>query len=92
VLTVSGSAIVAIVKMDNPVKPNKNNKVQRFILSARKPFILYIPPGYVNGFKALEENTKIMFFSTSSLEESKNDDYRFPYDYWGKDIWEIENR
>lgn len=91
-LLVSGSAIVAVVKMTNSLKPSKDTKVQRFVLSARKPAILYIPQGFANGFRFLEENTKIIFFSTASLEESKNDDYRFPYDYWGKDIWKVKNR
>jgi dTDP-4-dehydrorhamnose 3,5-epimerase len=92
VFVVSGSAIVAAVKMDDTIKPNKSNEVCRFVLSSRKPNILYIPAGYANGLRAIEENTKIIFFSTSSLEESKNDDYRFPYDYWGKEIWNVENR
>jgi len=92
VLVVSGSAIIAVVEMNDTTKPKKSNEVHRFILSSRKPCILHIPAGYANGLKALEENTQIIFFSTSSLEESKGDDYRFPYDYWGKDVWEVENR
>jgi len=92
VLVVSGSAIIAAVEMDDTTKPKESNEVYRFILSSKKPCVLYIPSGYANGLKVLEENTKIIFFSTSSLEESKGDDYRFPYDYWGKEIWDVENR
>lgn len=91
-LVVSGSAIVAAVAMDDTKAPNKKNEVYRFVLSARKPSVLYIPPHYANGFKALEYNTKIIFFSTASLEESKGDDYRFPHDYWGENVWEVEDR
>lgn len=89
---VSGSALVVVVEMDNPQQPNKNNKPYRFVLSSRKSAILYIPPRHANGLRALEEGTKIIFFSTASLEETKKDEYRFPYDYWGKEIWEEENR
>ncbi len=92
VYVVSGSAIVAAVEMDDTEKPNKANKVYRFVLSARAPQILFIPEGYANGMRSLEENTRIMFYSTSSLEESKGDDYRFPHDYWGNEIWSVENR
>jgi len=92
VLVVSGSAIIAVVEMDDTAKPKKSNEVHRFILSSKKPSILHISAGYANGLRVLEENTKIIFFSTSSLEESKGDDYRFPYDYWGKEIWNVENR
>lgn len=87
-----GSAIVAAVKLDDIKSPSKHQKVNRFILSDRHPQILYIPPKYANGFKSLEDDTRILFFSTSSLEETKDDDFRFPADYWGKKIWEVENR
>lgn len=92
VLVVSGSAIVAAIEMDHHETPNKNNKVHRFVLSSRNPQIVFIPAGFANGFRPLEHDTKIMFFSTSSLEESKNDDYRFPHDYWGSEIWSVEHR
>ncbi|MFX1386349.1 MAG: dTDP-4-dehydrorhamnose 3,5-epimerase family protein, partial [Promethearchaeota archaeon] len=87
-----GSAIVAAVELDDIKSPSKNQKVNRFILSDKNPQVLFIPPRYANGFKPLEEDTRIVFFSTSSLEESKGDDYRFPVDYWGKEVWEVENR
>jgi len=51
---------------------------------------LCVPPGYANGFKTLEDNTIIMFYSTSTLEESKGDDYRFDWDKW--DIWQEDYR
>lgn len=89
---ISGSAIIAAVEMDDIKVPNKENEVHRFVLSARQPSILHIPAGYANGFRLLEMGTKIIFFTTSSLEESKGDDYRFPADYWGNDVWSIENR
>ncbi|MFX1413270.1 MAG: NAD-dependent epimerase/dehydratase family protein [Promethearchaeota archaeon] len=87
-----GSAIVAAVKLDDFKSPSKHQNVNRYILSDKHPQILFIPPRYANGFRPLEEDTRVIFFSTSSLEESKGDDYRFPADYWGKQIWEVENR
>ena len=87
-----GSAIVACVKMTSPINPDKNEKVERFVLSDKNPGILHIPAGYANGFRILEEGTIIIFFSTSTLEEAKGDDYRFPYNYWGEDVWKVENR
>jgi nucleoside-diphosphate-sugar epimerase/dTDP-4-dehydrorhamnose 3,5-epimerase-like enzyme len=92
VYVAKGSAIVAAVELDDVKSPNKNKKVNRFILSDKKPQVLFIPPKYANGFRPLEEDTRILFFSTSSLEESRGDDYRFPVDYWGKEVWEVENR
>lgn len=88
----NGTALLCIVPFENVESPNKKAKVERFILSSKSPKILYIPAGYANGVKTLEENTTVIFYSTSTLEESMHDDYRFPYDFWGKEIWESENR
>ena len=92
VYVVKGSAIIIAVELDNIKTPSKNAKLHRFVLSDKKPQIIFIPPKYAHGFRPLEKDTRLIFFSTSTLEESKDDDYRFPADYWGKSIWEIENR
>lgn len=78
VLVVSGAAIVAVVSMLD----EDETKAARYVLSADKPQVLYIPPSNYNGFKTLTDDTKIMFFSTSTLEESKDDDYRKNADCW----------
>lgn len=59
-------------------------------LSSKNPEILYIPAGYANGFKTLTDDAQIFFFSTSTLEESANDDIRFPYGHLN--IWEDKQR
>jgi dTDP-4-dehydrorhamnose 3,5-epimerase-like enzyme len=92
VFVVSGSAIVAAVKFDDPGKTNRDAKLHRFVLSDRQPQILHIPASHANGFRPLEPRTKILFFSTATLEDSAKDDYRFSYDHWGKDVWEVEFR
>lgn len=92
VYVVSGSVLICAVRITDKKKPDKSQKVERYILSDKKPTVLFIPPGYANGFRCLEDNTSIIFYSISTLKETKKDDFRFPYDYWGTDIWEIKNR
>ena len=92
VFAVAGSAIVAAVRLDDPAQPSRRAKVHRFVLSDRQPQTLHIPEGYANGFRPLEPGTQMLFFSTATVEESRADDYRFPYDYWGADIWSVEFR
>tara|TARA_Y100000034_G_C6879783_1_gene402925 strand:+ start:475 stop:921 length:447 start_codon:yes stop_codon:yes gene_type:complete len=92
VYVAKGSAIIAAVKMTSTKNPDKNEDVERFVLSEKSPSILHIPSGYANGFRVLEKDTTILFFSTTTLEEAKEDDFRFPHDYWGTEIWEIEHR
>ena len=78
-----GSALVGAVNLET-------EEIEKFVLSSKSPKILWIPPNYANGFKSLEENTKIIFFSTSSLEDSVGDDIRFDYVKWN--IWDEEYR
>lgn len=88
VYVASGSIKLCVVFLDDPVKPSKKNTVEKFILKAESPEIVYIPPQYTHGYKALEKGTKVIFFSTATLKESLVDDYRHPFDYWGKEVWE----
>ena len=90
VLCTKGAALVRAVKVDNWDSPSKDTKIERFVLSEKKPSILYIPEGYANGFMSLTDDMKLTFFSSSTLDESLNDDFRFSARYW--DNWEIEER
>ena len=90
VLVVQGAAIVGAVRIDDWDKPSKEAHVDRFVLSASQPSVLYIPGGFANGFKTLVSGTKVLFLSTSTLEESRGDDVRFDPRYW--DIWTVEER
>lgn len=84
----SGSAIVAAVPLD--AQPGDLGAVQRFVLSATSPKVLFIPAGYYNGFMNLTDDTILQFFSTSTLEQSKGDDIRQPFDRWN--VWDVEYR
>jgi len=91
VIVLKGSAIVAAVKIDNWKKPSKKQKVFRYVLSEDKPSVLYIPNGYANGFKSLTSDLKIMYLSTSTIEESKGDDIRYSADYFPQ-VWDVVER
>jgi dTDP-4-dehydrorhamnose 3,5-epimerase len=91
VYVVQGAALVAAVKIDDWENPPIPEKIDRFVLSGHKPAMLHIPAGYANGFKSLTPDMKIIFYSTSSIEESMKDDVRWPADRFG-DIWKVVER
>ena len=57
----SGAILIGTVNLET-------EEVERFVLSSSKPQVLYIPPGYANGFMNLQNDTKVIFFSTSTLK------------------------
>jgi len=85
VYVVTGAALIGVVEFE------KDDAIpQKFVLCEELPKVLWIPPGYGNGFMSLRDNTKIIFYSTSTMEETKGDDIRFAYDKWN--VWEEEYR
>ncbi|MDD4374253.1 MAG: dTDP-4-dehydrorhamnose 3,5-epimerase family protein [Bacteroidales bacterium] len=77
-----GSFLINWIKIDNWQQPSKDLETNTHTLSDSESEILIIPPGHVNGFKALEPDSTMIVFSDMSLEESKEDDYRFDLAYF----------
>ena len=90
VTVVQGAAVVAAVAIDDWDRPSKTAQVHRFVLSAQKPSILFIPAGYANGFMSLTPDTKLLFLSTATVEESRSDDVRYDARYWN--AWDVVER
>ena len=90
VVVMSGAAIIAAVEIDDWETPSKDLSVFRFTLSGVRPSAVIIPAGFANGFMTLTSESLICFFSSTSVEESVNDDIRFPARYW--DPWSVEER
>ena len=82
--SVQGSFVVKLIKIDNWGKPSDELKVLEYTLTAEKQEILYIPKGYVNGFKALKNNSKLMIMSNYGFNEIENDEIRFDKNKWSK--------
>ena len=90
IMCIQGSFQISCVQIKNFVKPDKKSKILSWVLNEHKPEILYIPSGYANGNMSLSNNAKLLIFSTSTLEESLQDDYRFDSRFW--DPWVINER
>jgi dTDP-4-dehydrorhamnose 3,5-epimerase-like enzyme len=90
VTVVQGAALIGAAPLRDGTHPSPDTPVNRYILSANHPSVLFIPPGYFNGFMSLTVDTKLMFFSTATLEESLDDDIRLEAHFWN--IWNIEER
>lgn len=85
VLVTKGTIMLSVMPLD------ALGEIDTFTLSDKKPQVLFIPAGNYNGFKTLTEDAQIMFFSTSTLEESKGDDIRLSAKEF-KEVWEVEER
>ncbi len=80
----SGSFKVILVQPDNWETPSMNLSREEILLTSKCSQILHITGGYATGFKALEDNSKLMVFSNFTLEESIADSYRFDRTIWYK--------
>jgi dTDP-4-dehydrorhamnose 3,5-epimerase-like enzyme len=79
---VKGSFLIGLVQPDNWENPSQNLKIEKIILSETESKVLFIPPGYANGIKALEENSKLMVFSNFTIQQAANDNIKFEINTW----------
>jgi dTDP-4-dehydrorhamnose 3,5-epimerase len=79
---INGSFVVVWKKIDDFTNPNDANQPKFAILQKKENNILSIPPGYVNGLKALEDNSEILVFSNFYLGEVSDDSFRFDKNLW----------
>lgn len=75
----SGSFEVQTIPIDPSGKPDTDQR-RKWMLNAADSPVLAIPGGFLNGFRALEESSRLMVFSDLDLEASKADDIRFSLD------------
>lgn len=90
VTVVAGAALVGAVPIDDWDHPSPSQPVRRYVLSALQPAVLGIPAGWANGFMSLTADTRLVFFSTATLDESREDDVRYDARHW--DIWTVGER
>lgn len=78
----NGSFKIHFVKIDDWEKPSKDLTVETIFVTVAESKIVHIPAGYANAIESLESNSKLISFSTLPLTDVKDDDVRFPSDYW----------
>ena len=77
-----GSFDVHLVQPDDWTNPSNDLPLISHKLSADNNEILHVPCGYANGFRALQDNSKLFVFSDFTMEQSAGDNYRFRFDLW----------
>tara|TARA_B100001059_G_C17634606_1_gene476173 strand:+ start:208 stop:642 length:435 start_codon:yes stop_codon:yes gene_type:complete len=85
-ICVQGSFQVKIIEVDDWENPSEDLEVHSYVLSSSKPEVLFVPEGCLNGFKAIEENSKLMIMSNYGMNEIEDDQVRFDKEKWNQ--WE----
>lgn len=82
----SGSFVINMVEIDNFENPSDRLTPIRIELDSRTPEILAVPNGYATGIKATSAVCRLQVFSNFGLEDSGNDDFRYPLEKWSA-VW-----
>ncbi|UWY28625.1 WxcM-like domain-containing protein [Flavobacterium sp. TR2] len=78
----SGAFNIYFLKIDNWENPSKDLTIETVYVSESDSKIVHIPAGYANAIESLEENSKLISFSTLPLSNVSDDDVLYPSDYW----------
>ena len=79
---ITGSFVVAWVKIDDFDNPSPDLIPEFHIIKAEESELVAIPKGYANGIKALEPNSEVMIFSDMEVEESVKEKIRYNPLWW----------
>ena len=79
---IAGGFKVVLVQPDDWKNPSLELEAEEYVLKAEDNRVLYIPGGRANGFKALSPGSKMMVFSSFTVEESSGDNYRYDKTLW----------
>jgi dTDP-4-dehydrorhamnose 3,5-epimerase-like enzyme len=83
---ISGVAKIAAANMDD------HKDVMVVTLTAHKPSLFLVPGGFYNGAQNLVLGTRLLIYSTLTMEEVKQDNFRLTWDAIRPDIWEAQYR
>ncbi len=78
----SGSFVVYLIGLSNFINPPEDVEPFKFELDSNNPAVLEVPGGFATGFKANQSSSKLLVFSNFTLEQSKQDDFRYPVTQW----------
>jgi dTDP-4-dehydrorhamnose 3,5-epimerase-like enzyme len=81
-VAVRGRIVIGAVRVEDWNHPQRTKTPLRFELEADSLDAVFVPGGYANGILSKEPGSAVLVLSSSTLEESKKDDFRIPMDTW----------
>lgn len=77
-----GSFAIGYVAIDNFENPSTDTLASIKVIKAEDKIVFHIPKGHANGLKSLESDSRIIVFSDLTLDEAKNDNFKFDANNW----------
>ena len=79
-----------VVLNDQRKGSSTEGTTMRFVMGGGKPRLLYIPRGVVHGVTNIGKHpAAIIYFVNQQFNPENPDEGRLPWDFLGKEIWEI---
>ena len=79
---IRGQFKVHVVAVQDFKNPDMETNPDSFVLDAAQPRLLSVNQGSATALRALQDNSSLLVFSDMTVENSKQDDYRFNIDTW----------
>lgn len=79
------------VLVDDRTDSPTYKQMDTYIISARNPSVIAVPPGVFHGWVALEDDTQLVSIGSEVYHREKPDEVRIPPDSFG-DVWTVKGR
>jgi dTDP-4-dehydrorhamnose 3,5-epimerase len=74
---------------DDRPDSSTHKEINTFVMGARQPAVLAVPPGVFHGWMSLEDDTQLISTASEVYNREKPDEVRVPYDSFGYD-WSVK--
>lgn len=78
----SGSFDVYYIQIDDFEEPSNHSSPVKQVLKENTPVVLAVPEGYATAIVAIENSSRLQVFSNFTVEQSKEDDFRYAINHW----------
>jgi len=77
-----GSFQLDLVKIDDWSRPNPKLVVERLIISENDQTLLAVPEGYATAFASYEDDSELLVYANSTIDDAIHDDHTWPITYF----------
>ena len=87
---ISNGSAKFVLKDDRGDSPTFG-EMMNFVIGARNPALIAVPPGVYHGWMSLEDNTQLISVASEFYNRDEPDEVRIPADSFG-DVWDVVGR
>lgn len=79
---ISGAFSLKYIEIDNWSNADTGLPIKEVLIDAKELNVVHVPPGYATAFQALQDNSELLVFADSAIQDACLDDHTWDQHYF----------